>query len=107
MKSFNVIKERDGRFEPYDIMPYLIDCYKEKRKSKRPVSFDDFKEFIKKEGMYMWWSRCEYEVILSDWPSQKTKKKVDIWWQIEMNLDLITEILMDNVKKAKKDKAGE
>lgn len=109
MKGFNVIvyNFNSKEFVSYNIMPYLIDRYNAKAKSDRPVTFDEFRSFIKREGMSQWWSRCEYEVILSDWPPSGKEKKIDVWWQIEMNLDLITEILIDNVKKGNRRKARE
>lgn len=89
-------------FEPYDIMPYLRDCYKKEKKSRSkcklvPTTFEEFTKFVKSELMYRYWGRCEYEIILADWPSQKTEKKIDIWWQCEPNLDLITRLLMEDV----------
>ena len=59
--------------------------------------FEEFKKFVESNSMYMYWSRCEYEVILLDWPNQKTHKKIDIHWQIMNNIDLVTNILMENV----------
>jgi hypothetical protein len=57
-----------------------------------------FKEFIEHKAMWMFWSRCEYEIILSDWPPSGVEEKWDIYRQIMMNIDIITEILMENVK---------
>lgn len=98
--SFYVINYDVNRadFVKYDVMPYFIKCYKEiKKKEERPVTFEQFKEFIERKSSYMFRSRCEYEVILSDWPCQKTHKKIDIHWQIMNNINLVTEILMKNV----------
>ena len=99
IKSFNVINFdfNSNKFETYDVMPYLVGCYKNEKKDKRPVTFDEFKKFVESNSMYMYWSRCEYEVILSDWPSQKTNEKIDVHWQIMNNIDLVTNILMENV----------
>jgi hypothetical protein len=126
MKSYNVImyEPNGSNFVEYDIIPYFVDCYKKSRKNKRkpsksyiehmkeknieipehnyPVTREEFKEFIKRWGMYRFWSRCEYEVILSAWPPTKDMseaKKIDIWSQINMNIDLITEILMGECEK--------
>lgn len=97
MKSFNVIifnyNKKD--FEPYDVMPYLIDCYV--KKEEKPKTFNEFREFVKDTSMYQWWSRCEYEIILTDWPNQKVEKKWDIHKQVMMNIDLITQILIENI----------
>ena len=99
IKSFNVINFgfNSNKFEAYDVMPYLVYCYKNEKKDKRPVTFDEFKKFVESNSMYRYWSRCEYEVILSDWPSQKTNEKIDVHWQIMNNIDLVTNILMENV----------
>lgn len=99
---FNVInfEFNSKKFESYDVMPYLIDCYDNvKRKKECPKTFDEFKKFVESKSMYMYWSRCEYEIILSDWPNGKTHKKVDIHYQIMMNIDIVTDILMKNVIK--------
>ncbi len=99
MKSFYVINEdfNQKKMIPYDIMPYLIDCYNEIE--KKPKTFDEFKKFIQSKGMYMWWSRCQYEIILSDWPNQSFQEKWDIYKQVVMNLDIITQILIDNINE--------
>ena len=99
LKPFNVInfEINSSSFEAYNVMPYLIDCYKKEKKDKRPITFDEFKKFVESNSMYRYWSRCEYEVILSDWPSQKTNEKIDVHWQIMNNIDLVTNILMENV----------
>ena len=92
---YNINKKE---FEPYNIMPYLIEEYKKKKKKKKQhTSFEEFKEFIVGASMYMYWSRCQYELILASWPCEDKKEKIDIHNQIMMNIDRITEILMGNV----------
>ena len=100
---FNVInfEFNSKKFETYDVMPYLVNCYKNEKKDKRPVTFDEFKKFVEGNSMYMYWARCEYELILSDWPNQKTHKKIDIHYQIMNNIDTVTKILMENVTSNK------
>lgn len=101
--SFNVIiyNFNSRKFENYDIIPYLCRMYKETRKEK-PVTFEEFRKFIKEEAQYQWWGRCEYEVILKPWPGDDTEKKIDVYWQVMMNLDLITKIVMENVNISRK-----
>lgn len=98
---FNVINYNinTNKMEKYDIFPHLINCYKNKKKKDRPVTFEEFREFIKIESLYMWWSRCEYEIILSDWPNKSYSEKWDIHKQVMMNLDVITKLFMDKVLK--------
>ena len=97
MKQFNVIWYNCNKkdFEPYDIMPYLVDEYKKSKKKLK--TFEEFKEFVNSTSMYQWWSRCEYEIILSDWPPSGIEKKWDIYKQILMNINLITSLLMESV----------
>ena len=82
--------------ESFDVIPYLVGCCEEK--DPKPKTFEEYKEFIKGKSFYRFWSRCEYEIILTDWPNQKISEKWDVHKQIMMNLDIITEIVMEEVK---------
>ena len=126
MKQFNVINFNFNakKFEAYDVIPYLVRAYNEQverhntaeseldiaiteeeieiAKSsldywKVPVTFDEFKEFVKDKAQYRFWARCEYEIILVDWPCQKTEEKWDVYDQIMMNLDIVTQLVMDSI----------
>lgn len=97
VKSFYVINENNGKFEPYDIVPYLLEEYKAAK--NKPKTFNEFKEFIRGKSMYMWWARCEYEIIISDWPGERKKEKWDIHKQVMMNIDTITNLIMKLCKK--------
>ena len=103
MKSFNVIiyNPNSREFVEYDIMPYLIRTYNEKKEKKEtlPETFDEFKNFVKSESKYQFWARCEYEIILIDWPCQKNHEKWDVYKQIMMNLDIVTKVFMENIKE--------
>ena len=103
MKSFNVIIYDPNlrEFVKYDIMPYLIRTYNEKKEKKEtlPETFDEFKNFVKSESQYQFWARCEYEIILIDWPCQQKYEKWDVYKQIMMNLDIVTKVFMENIKE--------
>lgn len=88
MKSFNVIvfNFNEKKFEPYDIIPYLYKTAIEKNPT-------DIKEFIKDEALYKWWSRCEYEIIISDWPPSGYEEKWDVYDQVMMNINIIADII--------------
>jgi len=122
MKAFNVINFdfNNKTFESYNIIPYLLSCYNEEK--NKPKTFDEFKNFIKNKSMYRWWSRCEYEIILSPWPYVSSPserydkkgeddieawkehwkkhlqecKKIDVHYQVMMNIDVITNLVMEN-----------
>lgn len=87
--------------EPYNVIPYFINEYKETKKSKRPKTLEEFKEFIRDKSMYMFWSRCQYEIVLSDWPCSGISEKWDVHRQILNNIDLVTIILYNAIKNIK------
>ncbi len=63
-------------------------------------NYNDLKEGIKRELTYYYWSRAEYEVLVTDlFPRDyeefcNTSIKIDIWYQLEPNLDRIVEYVM-------------
>ena len=85
MKQFNVIVEdiNSRKFIPYDVIPYLVQCY--------------YEEEDERHSKYQWWSRCEYEIILKSWPTGNIEKKIDVHQQVMMNIDIVTELLMKEV----------
>lgn len=89
-----------GRFAPFDIMPYLISEYKSKSKKNRPLGFEEVKEFVINKARPQFWSRVEYELILSPIIPMKDgyNEKWNVFQQIMMNVSVITNILMDNLK---------
>ena len=62
---------------------------------------DDFAAFsdrVQKSLMYYYWSKCEYEIILSGWPPKDDFKqeKVDIYSQVMLNWDIFIQYLWGN-----------
>lgn len=84
----NVIKH-------YDILPYFRRMYDECPSEEQPTTFEEWRTFVISWGKYNYWARCEYEFIVSPWPSQDKEVKIDVWYQIEKNIDLLAEILME------------
>jgi len=95
--------------EHYDVLPYFRERYKEnqkKAKSKRASSIyklvetlDDMRELVKKSSLYMFWARCEYEMILHGWPVQRNEYKLDVHEQVMMNIETISKLLFEEVSK--------
>lgn len=93
-----IIDFNTTKLKKYDVMPYFLECAK-KQKFKSS-DLEKCKKFIRKEGMYMFWSRCEWEVLICPWPSiRDISFKIDVWDQIEMNLDNFTMIFIENLNK--------
>lgn len=81
--------------QAYDVIPYFVDAFENTKKAQRPNIrvYPELKQFIISNSRSQFWSRCEYEVIISDWPSSSIKKKIDVHDQIMWNIDIITKIL--------------
>jgi len=97
MKKFNVIifEPNGKKFLSYDVMPYFMRCVEQD--NEKLTTFNEYKKFIEAKSLYMYWSRCEWEIILVDWPNQRHEEKWDVHRQIMMNIDTVTEILMYNI----------
>lgn len=106
MKAFNVIWWDFNKKEPeaYDIMPYLLNEYEHKSRKYRPKITDRSAmiKFVRQYALYQWWGRCEYEIVIRNWPTQDLQVKWDIHKQIMMNLDIIVDILIENIKELNK-----
>lgn len=66
--KFNVIVHdfNSKKFKSYDVIPYFLNCYKKER--PKPKTFEEIKNFIIRKSQYMFWSRCEWEILLAPWP---------------------------------------
>lgn len=106
MIPFNVIFFEFNKQTPtvHNIMPYLINWYKSVSVSLRPnlKDFKSCKDWVDARLRNQYWSRCEYEFIMVHWPYKENNildkaHKIDIYEQCKMNLDIITQIFIQNV----------
>lgn len=69
-------------------------------KRKKIVNKELLKEFLKRDFMYHYWSRAEYEMavggLFSKYPDEF--EKLDVWFQLEKNLDTITDYIIYKMK---------
>lgn len=120
IRKFNVINPMHERYDPYDIMEYLKnkwDYWKKECKKKRnqgsdyfflPTTDKEIRNWVERELRFQFWGRCEWEMILSSWPSYtnekgeailKEGKKIDVYEQCELNMDIIVQIFKEDVMK--------
>ena len=63
----------------------------------KPIeTLKELKEVVKRELMYHFWSKAEYEVIVTGLhyrPEKDKEHKIDVWYQLEPNLDRIVEYI--------------
>lgn len=93
IKTFNI-------FEHYR---FWEDCIKNKKKNKEDK--DSFIKQLRQDLMYYFWSRSEWEIILTSWPERKNfkEKKIDVCDQIELNWDRFVDYVWNNIKDIKKE----
>lgn len=76
--------------EPYNIFDhYYFNNEVKENYEKYNDDFEMFVEMVRHSLMYYFWSKCEWEIILSDWPPSKkfNEKKVDVYDQVMLNWD--------------------
>lgn len=67
---------------------------------KKFVDRTTFKEWLRKQFMYYYWSKAEYEILVSGLfvkDEEKDVFKIDAWYQIEPNLDNICDYLISKM----------
>lgn len=82
------------RFAPYNVFDHH--SFLKYIKINFRVHGDDrekFDERLKKEAMYYFWAKCEWEIVISSWPPSERDKpiKVDAYDQLMMNWDIFSD----------------
>ena len=64
----------------------------EKLKRKK-LSKNEFAEKLKRELMYYFWSKCEYEVVITSFPPNLpiVGRKADVYEQVSLNWDIFVD----------------
>ena len=135
---WNVFNECNGEICPLNIFEYnykfLEDLLTAKRKYKD--NFEEFAEHVRKSLQYYYWSKSEYETVITTWPpyieseelnrlnkekhereirnrpfyrdavNLTTRYKIDIYTQIMMNWDRFIDYIWNNKHLLTKKKLG-
>ena len=66
-----------------------------------------FAEELRKDMMYYYWSKCEWEVVIQHWPQSDSHKdlKVDVYDQVSLNWNHFLEYCWENRKEFARVKA--
>lgn len=61
---------------------------------------ESLKEYLKREFMYHYWSKSEFEIAVGGLHIRNIEEleKLDIWYQIELNLDIIADYIINKMK---------
>lgn len=88
IETFNVFEH--GSF--YNYIKRAVEKYKNK---------DDFKEELKSELMYYFWSKAEWEILISPWVGgdRKDTIKIDVYEQVMINWNIFSDYVWNNRKE--------
>jgi hypothetical protein len=99
--KWNVFVENFNRgvIEKYNIFQYESFVKEIKNMKKKSSSKEEFEKMLDRELMYRFGSKCEWEIVLSDWPPSERfkKKKIDVYEQIHMNWEVFVDYVWNNV----------
>ena len=78
---------------------FVEDCRAAAKKYKGDKAA--FAEEVRHSLMYYYWSKCEWEVIISHWPPVQRfqSTKVDVYDQVMLNWDRFIDYLWENRKE--------
>ena len=76
---------------------------------KHKDDFDSFAEEIRRSLMYYFWSKSEWEIILTSWPKRDNfeEKKVDVYDQVMQNWDVFIRYVWEMAHARKSPSKGE
>jgi hypothetical protein len=85
IKQFNI-------FNHYSFNEGVKKAYK-----KYKNDFAAFAEGVRRELQYYFWSKCEWEIVLSDFPPSDRfqKEKIDVYDQVMLNWDIFIQYVWD------------
>lgn len=89
-------------FDVFKHHGFLEDCRKNARKNKEK---EVFIEQLHRDLMYYFWSKCEYEIILSSWPPGRDgfqEKKISVFDQVWQHWDVFSNWVWENRKELTK-----
>ena len=71
-----------------------------KIRSKKIKNYKELKEFLNRRFQYHYWSRCEYEIAIGSIFMKDIieAEKIDVYDQIKINLDRITEYIINKME---------
>lgn len=96
-----------NKLENINVME-AIDIEKMKKEIKKGKihDFETLALYLQKEFMYRYWSRTEYEIVVKDLFEKSDEYKIDVWYQIEPNLSVITKYVIEELGLFKKKKTS-
>ena len=89
------------KLETYDVVPHLKIQLRSCKKNEKPKTRDELSEFLRREAQYMFWAKCEWEMIIHSWPfrNEGREEKVDVYSQLKLNWDAFVDAFWASLQK--------
>lgn len=98
--SYSGLVTNPGKLQYVNVIRQdLID--RVKKLIRKNADYEEIKKEIDASLMCDYWSKSEYEVIVSNWTGPKFEQKIDIYYQLQPNIDRITEYLIKEIAPRK------
>ena len=81
--NWYVIAEDNGKIYPFNIFEHssfmdgLVQLIKDIKKTDKKDDFQFFAKEVQHKLMYYFWSKCEYEIIVTSFPTYVTGEEID------------------------------
>lgn len=89
------------KIKPYNILGHgFAEELAKKIKKYKIETPNQLKEYLKKDFMYHYWSKTEFEIAVGGLSAKHPEEyeKIDVWYQIEFNLDNIVNHIISEMK---------
>lgn len=88
------------RIEQHNVFDHggVMESLKKAARKYRDRERELFEEELRRTIMYYYWSKCEWEIILSHWPPRQDarEEKIDVYDQVMLNWDVFREYVWKN-----------
>ena len=95
LESFN-----SRRIVTYNVFKHFNFYQDVKEAIRQTENKQNFSEKIKRIAKYYFWSKCEYEILITSWIATNNfkDKKIDVYDQLELNWDRFIDYIWENKK---------
>lgn len=85
----------------FNVFKHYSFCEDLKEIIKKCKTIKDFSTELKRICMYYFWSKCEYEIILTCFPKwdKFKEEKIDVYSQLNLNWDKFVNYIWENKNK--------
>lgn len=109
--EYNVfVEDFNGKtFVPYNVFGHTAFVKDIKKNFKKNADNEkEFEEDLRMSAQYYFWSKCEWEIIVSSWPPSDRipEVKVDVYDQLRMNWHIFVEYVRSHKKEILKYKVS-